>query len=189
GPTSEIEVAHERVTGGGGRQEVRQGDRAARTFRRRFLLHAAASSLRRVRRARAPVPRLDGIEVKWASWGGLNEWTPRDWWFARRDGNGRPGAVCARRRGEKDPIGANLDRYQVIKGWLDASGAVHEKIYDVAWSGGRTAGTDGKPPPVGTTVNVADATYENSIGGSELIRGWADPDFDPARLHVAHLVH
>jgi Protein of unknown function (DUF3604) len=81
----------------------------------------------------------------------------------------------------KDPIGANLDRYQVIKGWLDASGAVHEKIYDVAWSGGRTAGADGKLPPVGTTVNVADATYENSIGASELIAVWSDPDFDPAQ--------
>ena len=81
----------------------------------------------------------------------------------------------------KDPIGANLDRYQIIKGWLDASGAVHEKIYDVAWSGGRTVGTDGRLPPVGTTVNVTKATYENSIGASELIAVWKDPDFDPAQ--------
>jgi Protein of unknown function (DUF3604) len=81
----------------------------------------------------------------------------------------------------KDPIGANLDRYQVIKGWLDARGAVHEKIYDVAWSGGRTVGADGRLPPVGSTVNVADATYENTIGASELIAVWKDPDFDPAQ--------
>ena len=81
----------------------------------------------------------------------------------------------------KDPIGANLHRYQIIKGWLDAGGTVHEKIYDAAWSGARSAGTDGRLQPVGTTVNVADATHENTIGASELIAVWKDPDFDPAQ--------
>ena len=55
----------------------------------------------------------------------------------------------------KDPIGANLDRIQVVKGWMDAKGALQEKVYDVAWSGGRKAGADGKLPAVGNTVDVA----------------------------------
>ena len=54
----------------------------------------------------------------------------------------------------KDPAGANLDRIQIIKGWLDSAGATHEKVYDVAWSDGRTPGADGKLPPVGNTVDV-----------------------------------
>jgi hypothetical protein len=81
----------------------------------------------------------------------------------------------------KDPIGANLDRYQIIKGWLDAKGEVHEKVYDVAWSGGRKAGADGKIPSVGNTVDVPNATYANSIGASELIAAWKDPEFDPSQ--------
>ena len=79
----------------------------------------------------------------------------------------------------KDPIGANLDRYQIIKGWLDKAGEVHEKIYDVAWSGDRKAGPDGKLPPVGNTVDVPNATWSNTIGAPELISVWKDPDFDP----------
>ena len=80
----------------------------------------------------------------------------------------------------KDPDGANLDRIQMIKGWVDKAGQTHEKIYDVAWSGDRTAGADGKLPPVGNTVNRAKATYTNSIGAAELATVWMDPDFDPA---------
>jgi hypothetical protein len=78
----------------------------------------------------------------------------------------------------KDPIGANLDRVQVIKGWLDAKGETHEQVYDVAWSGGRKAGRDGKLPPVGSTVDEANATYVNSIGATELSTVWKDPKFD-----------
>ncbi|MBA5800701.1 DUF3604 domain-containing protein [Rhizobium changzhiense] len=78
----------------------------------------------------------------------------------------------------KDPIGANLDRYQVVKGWLDASGEVHEKVYDVAWSGDRKPGADGKLPPVGDTVDVANATWSNTVGAPELIAVWKDPEFD-----------
>jgi hypothetical protein len=79
----------------------------------------------------------------------------------------------------RDPIGANLDRYQIVKGWLDAEGKTHEQVYDVAWSDGRVAGADGKLPPVGSTVDVANATWANTIGSPELIAVWTDPDFDP----------
>jgi len=81
----------------------------------------------------------------------------------------------------KDPIGANLDRYQIIKGWLDKDGNVHEKVYDVAWSGDRKPGSDGKVPSVGSTVDVANATWTNTIGAPELITVWKDPDFDPSQ--------
>ena len=81
----------------------------------------------------------------------------------------------------KDPIGANLDRIQIIKGWLDAEGELHEKVYDVVWSGERKAGADGKVPAVGNTVDVANATWTNTIGSTELISVWKDPDFDPAQ--------
>ena len=80
----------------------------------------------------------------------------------------------------KDPMSGNLDRIQIIKGWVDAKGARQEKIYDVAWSDDRKAGADGKLPPVGNTVDVANATWTNTIGASELITVWKDPDFDPA---------
>jgi hypothetical protein len=82
----------------------------------------------------------------------------------------------------KDPIGANLDRYQIIKGWLDAAGEVHEKIYDVAVSGDRTIDADGQcRTPVGNTVDVENATWTNTIGAPELIAVWKDPDFDPSQ--------
>ncbi len=82
----------------------------------------------------------------------------------------------------KDPIGANLDRVQVVKGWLDAQGNLQEQVYDVAWSGDRKPGADGKLPPVGSTVDVANATWTNTIGAPELIAVWKDPDFDPKEL-------
>ena len=81
----------------------------------------------------------------------------------------------------KDPIGANLDRYQIVKGLVDAEGAMHEKVYDVVWSGDRQLGADGKVPPVGSSVDVANATWTNMIGAPELIAVWKDPDFDPAQ--------
>lgn len=81
----------------------------------------------------------------------------------------------------KDPIGANLDRYQIVKGWLDASGKLHEKVYDVAWSSERKLDASGKLPPVGSTVDIANATWSNSIGASELVAVWQDPEFDPAQ--------
>jgi hypothetical protein len=78
----------------------------------------------------------------------------------------------------RDPIGANLDRIQIVKGWMDAKGGLQERVYDVAWSGGRKPGADGKLPSVGSTVDVANATWTNTIGAPELITVWADPDFD-----------
>ncbi|WP_019668630.1 DUF3604 domain-containing protein [Eudoraea adriatica] len=80
----------------------------------------------------------------------------------------------------RDAIGANLDRIQIIKGWLDANGDTHEKVYDVAWSGNRKPGRDGKVPAVGNTVDIATASWTNTIGASELATVWTDPDFDPS---------
>ena len=79
----------------------------------------------------------------------------------------------------KDPIGANLDRYQIIKGWMDDKGKLHEKVYDVAWSGDRKPGKDGKLPAVGNSVDVKEASWTNTIGANELIAVWKDPDFNP----------
>jgi hypothetical protein len=69
----------------------------------------------------------------------------------------------------KELIGANLDRIQIIKGWLDAKGELQEKVYDVVWSDGRKLGTDGKLPPVGNTVDVANATWTNTISAPEMM--------------------
>ena len=80
----------------------------------------------------------------------------------------------------KDPYSGNLDRIQIVKGWLNADGSLHEQVYDVAWSGERQPGADGKLPAVGNTVDVTNATWSNTIGAPELIAVWRDPDFDPA---------
>lgn len=83
-------------------------------------------------------------------------------------------------RAIRDADGANLDRLQMIKGWLDAAGNTQEKIYDLSVSDGRTIGADGRcRTPVGDTVNAATATYTNAIGESFLQAFWTDPDFDP----------
>ena len=80
----------------------------------------------------------------------------------------------------KDAYSGNLDRIQIVKGWIDTKGETHEKVYDVAWSGDRTPNGDSKLPSVGNTVDVSRATYTNTIGAPELITVWRDPDFDPA---------
>jgi hypothetical protein len=80
----------------------------------------------------------------------------------------------------KDPKSGNLDRVQIVKGWVDADGAQQEKIYDVVWSDARVPGADGKLPAVGNTVDAAKASYANSIGAAQLSAAWTDPDFDPA---------
>ena len=77
----------------------------------------------------------------------------------------------------------NLDRIQIVKVWVDADGERHEKVFDVAWSGDRQPGADGKLPLVGNTVDVANATWTNAIGDPELLGIWKDPDFDPSLLH------
>ena len=81
----------------------------------------------------------------------------------------------------KDPYSGNLDRIQIIKGWLDSKGKTHEKVYDVVWGDRhrRKPDNNGKLPPVGNTVDVKSATWSNTIGDSELITVWKDPDFDP----------
>jgi len=83
-------------------------------------------------------------------------------------------------RALRDVDGANLDRIQIVKGWLDKDGKTQENVYDVAWSGDRKPGGFGKLPPVGNTVNVEEATYDNSIGAAALEAYWRDPDFDPS---------
>ncbi|MFC4292470.1 DUF3604 domain-containing protein [Sphingorhabdus arenilitoris] len=81
----------------------------------------------------------------------------------------------------KDPIGANLDRVQIVKGWTDRNGRTQEKVFDVVWSdmNARKKGRDGKVPAVGDTVDIAKATYSNSIGAPELKTIWRDPEFNP----------
>jgi hypothetical protein len=81
-------------------------------------------------------------------------------------------------RALRDPDGANLDRVQVIKGWTDTAGKMHEMVYNVTWSGDRKPLSDGKLPPVGNTVNVQEATYTNAIGAPYLSAYWKDPAFD-----------
>ncbi len=79
----------------------------------------------------------------------------------------------------KDPEGASLDRIQLVKGWVDGQGNTHEKVYDVAWSGGRERGPDGEVPPVKNTVDLTTATYEDTEGAPALYAFWSDPEFDP----------
>lgn len=83
----------------------------------------------------------------------------------------------------RDPSSGNLDRVQIVKGWLNADGTTSEKVYDVVWSDmdERPVGDGGKVPAVGSTVDVATATWTNSIGEPELLGFWKDPEFDPAQ--------
>ncbi len=79
-----------------------------------------------------------------------------------------------------DPEGGSLDRIQIVKGWANKDGSLNEKIYDVIWSGDRKIDANGKVPSVGNSVNIENATWDNSIGATELKSVWKDPDFDPA---------
>jgi hypothetical protein len=90
------------------------------------------------------------------------------------DGNKVPGFLVAASR---DPIEANLDRIQIVKGWVDGTGNSHEKVYDVALSDGRKKGSE----KVGNTVDLDTGEYTNTIGAEQLVAVWADPDFDPAQ--------
>ena len=124
------------------------------------------------------------------------------WEFTKQDLNSRMPAVVGYQKGSpmgsdlrampkdakapsfmvyalRDPVGANLDRIQIVKGWLDSNGKTQEKVYDVAWSGDRKPGANGKLPPVGNTVDVKNANWSNSIGASELGTVWTDPNFGP----------
>jgi hypothetical protein len=90
----------------------------------------------------------------------------------------------------KDALGANLDRIQIIKGWVDAKGITHDKVFDVVWSGERQPVANGKLPAVGNTVDLATATYRNTIGDAQLATVWQDPEFDPsvAALYYARVI-
>ncbi|MEX0286634.1 MAG: DUF3604 domain-containing protein, partial [Paracoccaceae bacterium] len=90
-------------------------------------------------------------------------------------GSGAPTFIVA---ALKDAYSGNLDRIQIVKGWVQADGSTAEQVYDVVWSGDRAPGADGKLPSVGSTVDVANATWTNAIGAPELIGHWQDPDFD-----------
>ena len=79
----------------------------------------------------------------------------------------------------REPDGANLDRLQVVKGWRDQQGTLHEKVYDVVWSGERTPKENGKLPPIKSTVNISAANYRNTVGSPALKVAWRDPDFHP----------
>ncbi len=81
----------------------------------------------------------------------------------------------------KDPIGANLDRIQIVKGWIDAEGRTHEKVFDVVWAGDRRPDAAGRLPAVGDTVDTTSASWTNSIGASELAAVWQDPQFNPGQ--------
>jgi hypothetical protein len=94
---------------------------------------------------------------------------------ARQDGESPNFLVAALR----DPLSGNLDRIQIVKVWVDQSGERHEKIFDVAWSDDRQLTAEGKLPSVGNTVDIANATWTNTIGAPELITVWNDPEFDP----------
>lgn len=88
--------------------------------------------------------------------------------------NTAPGFLIA---GRMDPIGATLDRLQVVKGWVDSSGKAQEKVYDIAWVGDRRLNKAGKLPAIESTVDVEQATWSNEQGAAELISFWQDPDF------------
>jgi hypothetical protein len=79
----------------------------------------------------------------------------------------------------RDPHSGNLDRLQIIKGWVEADGSSRERIFNVAWSGDRQLDSDGKLPAVGNTVDAAAASYETSIGANQLATVWTDPEFNP----------
>jgi len=113
-----------------------------------------------------------------------------DEWIAQAYGNGVPmgsdlnapqgeGAPTFAIQAMKEADGANLDRIQIIKGWVDSNGEIHEKIYNVALSDGRQTDESGQAPKVGNTVNAAEATYTNDIGDPQLSVVWTDPDFNP----------
>jgi hypothetical protein len=81
----------------------------------------------------------------------------------------------------KDALSGNLDRIQIIKGWMDKDGEAHEQVYDVVWSGDRKPDAQGKLPSIGNTVDVENASWTNTIGAPELIAVWTDPDFDSSQ--------
>ena len=120
----------------------------------------------------------DDLNSRQPSFRGYEKGVPMGGDLRPRTGKGAPTFMVYALR---DTIGANLDRIQVVKGWLDDKGQTHEKVYDVAWSDGREPGKDGVVPPVGNTVDLKAANWTNTIGASELGTVWTDPDFEPGQ--------
>ncbi|MFT4769786.1 MAG: hypothetical protein ACI8RN_002940 [Glaciecola sp.] len=87
----------------------------------------------------------------------------------------------------RDPRGANLDRVQLVKGWVTADGEAKEQIYNVAWSDDRETDAAGNLPAVGSTVDLSVPTWSNSIGASELVTVWSDPDFEASEAAFYYL--
>jgi Protein of unknown function (DUF3604) len=107
--------------------------------------------------------------------------------LGKRSGDKAPSFVVM---ASKDALGANLDRVQIVKGWVDSTGELQDRVFDVVWAGERKPGADGKLPPVGNTVDLNTATYRNTIGAADLATVWQDPQFDPAipALYYARVI-
>jgi hypothetical protein len=120
----------------------------------------------------------DDLNGRQPAFRGYEKGVPMGGDLSPRSGDGAPTFMVYALR---DPVGANLDRIQIVKGWLDAEGKTHEQVYDVAWSPGREPDANGVLPPVGNTVDIEKANWTNTIGASELATVWTDPDFDPAQ--------
>jgi hypothetical protein len=118
----------------------------------------------------------DDLNSRTPAFRGYEKGVPMGGDLRKRDGAEAPTFMVYALR---DAIGANLDRIQIIKGWLDSRGKTHEKVYDVAWSPGREPDANGVLPAVGNTVDIESANWTNTIGASELGAVWTDPDFDP----------
>ncbi len=121
---------------------------------------------------------MDDLNSRTPAFRGYEKGVPMGGDLRPRTGKGVPTFMVYALR---DHIGANLDRIQIVKGWLDDSGKTHEKVYDVVWSGDREPGKEGVLPPVGNTVDIKAANWTNTIGKAELGTVWTDPDFDPAQ--------
>ncbi len=120
----------------------------------------------------------EDINSRIPAFAGYQKGVPMGGDFSARKGDASPSFMVFALR---DPIGGNLDRIQIVKGWMDEEGETHEKVYDVVWSGDREPGENGKLPAVGNTVDAASASFTNSIGDPELAAIWTDPNFDAAQ--------
>ncbi|WP_108837317.1 DUF3604 domain-containing protein [Tateyamaria sp. Alg231-49] len=118
----------------------------------------------------------DDLRTRMPAQNGYDKGVPMGGDLRPREGDAAPSFMIYALR---DPIGANLDRMQVVKGWLTPDGELDEKVYDVAWSGDRVADANGVVPAVGNTVDLETASWSNTIGSAELMTVWTDPDFDP----------
>ncbi len=118
----------------------------------------------------------DDLNSRQPAFRGYQKGVPMGADMPARKGSGAPTFMVYALR---DPIGANLDRIQIVKGWRETNGRLREKVYDVVWSGDREVGANGKLPPVGNTVDIENANWTNTIGASELGTVWSDQEFDP----------